>query len=236
MSGTNVKYPTIIGKLIKDVENLKKKFINNDNNVDYSEQINIIENSIASLTEQLESHNKTINDSINNINGSINDINTAVSAVQLKAIHNETNISSTTLALSAVIQTINDLSLENGSMSEKDCERLYGNDPNYKMSCSYQCIGDYCTITVKDLKISQGWQHIYYRLPKPVAANSTFIARTNGDDPQEVCITLQEYEDASNNLYGLNVIHIHHKDLKNNDQGYGLSESIISFTTTYKYK
>lgn len=152
---------------------------------------------------------------------------------------NYTDSTSETLTISGFatteeVQTVNTdlvslkttLAFEKGRVANNVGLYMEGQGNN-TMDLTYNCIGDFCIINVKDLHIKNGWWNIFYRLPYPPVSTAQIVAQTSAYELVRIDM-MPQYTDGGYNTPVLAVAHA------GGDQG--MKEAVVSFTLTYKYK
>ena len=166
---------------------------------------------------------------------------TSVSADGNKLIINYSDSTSETLTLTGFATTkeveavdtkltnlTDQINFEEGYISSPNNVGLYmEGQGNNTMDLTYQCVGDFCTIQVKDLHIKGGWWNIFYRLPHAPVATAQVVAQTSAYE----LVRIDMISRYTNDGYNTPVLAVAHAG---GDQG--MKEAIVSFTLTYKYK
>lgn len=119
------------------------------------------------------------------------------------------------------------IGFESGVVSEENSYAWFDAGSSYKMTASYNLIGDYCILTVYDLRLRSGWHHMYYSLPVAPIYTITNLYQT--EISKELVIVNTEYQTGGNGP--IPVIHI-----CTAGEVRGLAEGALSFTLVYKYK
>lgn len=91
------------------------------------------------------------------------------------------------------------------------------------MEAKYNLCGDYCTLSVQNLHLCDGWHDMFYSLPVAPIENSGVVGENSQGELTYCTTTIHE---------GVSVMKLHRAGVSNT----GFKESTISFVLTYKYK
>lgn len=148
--------------------------------------------------------------------------------------------SSNPIANKAVASLANTLGYETGIWDEsKEAWYVHADNNNnilkyfpYQAKGTYETAGCYCTISVALEKV-EGWQTVYYTLPKFAVAGASTTAYDSSNVLYDVWIETRDDGVGSTN----NVIAFKRRDNNGMVRGAdGTANSVLNVTLTYKYK
>lgn len=90
-----------------------------------------------------------------------------------------------------------DINYESGELPEEESYPLYGEHEGYTDPAyiTYNLHGDYCTVSVSNLLLINGWADMYFRLPvEPVEETNTIFMAIEGSEYQQVCCTVGHHD------------------------------------------
>lgn len=190
--------------------------------------ISTAQNNIGELQTAVSLHTQDIADLTTNLNTTKSDVsNNTADISNLKSTTQEINntIAEHDLSLQAHSQAISDLAYEQGVVDPNDCYAWYTRDQGLTitMKASYNLVGDYCILNVRDCMLCQGWLDLYYSLPVQVVNSASMIVSNTSNLSQLMYVETVILDKN-------HVLHLKRVD------GQGQASGKINFTITYKYK